>query len=65
MDHPIVENLMRTGEPYPMKPEKYVGKCEHCGEGIRDWEDRYEVGEVMLHEDCFFDWAREQYLVKV
>ena len=36
-----------------------VGICEHCGEEIHEGEEYYDIEDVMLHEDCLYDWAKQ------
>lgn len=46
------------------KESEVIGYCAHCDEPIYEGEDYYDIeGDVILHEDCLTDWAR-QYLKK-
>lgn len=43
---------------------KLVGYCAHCKEAVYDWEERYDIGDELIHEDCLTGWA-EKYRVSL
>ena len=60
MEHPDITMMNRFGTLNPSEDEGVVvGKCEHCGEEILDWHDRYDIEGVLLHGDCLYDWAKK------
>jgi hypothetical protein len=54
-DHPVIEALERTGEPYPDKEHYYILYCSCCDEGIEENEYYYEIGGEIYCENCVKD----------
>ena len=39
--------------------EEHIGNCENCSEPIFKGEEHYEIDDILLHEDCLYDWASQ------
>lgn len=60
IEHPDITRTLRTG--YPFKPIviKTIGRCEGCGEAIKEDEEFLEHPDGLIHDD----WECAYLLVK-
>jgi len=45
---------------YAETNEEPIGECKCCHQDIYLWDDRYTVGEAMVHLECFTEFALKE-----
>ena len=49
LDHPVIRNMERYGEPHPRKIECY---CDECGTPIQSGDYYYDFHELFICRKC-------------